>query len=176
MGRHTPGLEVRTHAQRRDERHVALRQRTDRGVVEVVVVIVRDHDRVEGRQGTDRDGHRLKPLRARPLRWGGARTPHGICQYAQSVDLDQYRRMSEPGRAQSAARLPGPASRRIHRRQGRFRHAPITGEQELADGRHRHVRLQQSWERGMHVAKGAAVPERRRLHALPSQPVRLTAK
>ena len=161
LGRHAPGLEVRAHAERGDEGHVALRQRADRRVVEVVVVIVRDHHRVERRQRADRDRHRLEALRAGPLRGRGALAPHRVGQHAQPVDLDQHRGMAEPGGAQAAARLLRPAGRGSIDGSGAVRHAPIAAEQEIADGRHRDVRAQQSRQHRMHVAERAVMPQRR---------------
>ena len=111
LGRHAPALEVRADAERRDERHVGLGERADGRVVEVVVVIVRDDHQVERRQRLERHRHRLEALRAGEPQRRGARSPHRIGQHAHAVDLDQHRRVSEPGGAQAAGGRLAPSAR-----------------------------------------------------------------
>ena len=48
-GRHAPGLEMRAHAERRDEGRIPLCECLDRPVIEVVEMIVRHEHRIEGR-------------------------------------------------------------------------------------------------------------------------------
>ena len=63
--RHAEGLQMRAHAQRGDEGHAGLRQLAHRRVVEVVVVVVGDHHRVELRQCVERDRRLVERERCR---------------------------------------------------------------------------------------------------------------
>ena len=88
-----------------------LRQLADRRVVEVVVVVVRDDHHVERRQRAQAHRHGLEALRARRTATASARSPHRIGEHAQAVDLDQHRRVAEPGGAQPACRALAPRPR-----------------------------------------------------------------
>src|SRR5260370_39811615 len=61
-----PPFEVRSHPERRDESGVAVLERDDRRIVEMVVVIVGEHHGVEGRQVAERAwrGEPSPPARA----------------------------------------------------------------------------------------------------------------
>ena len=82
-----------------------------RRVVEVVVVVVRDHHRVERRQRLDRHRHGLEALRPAKRHRRGALAPHRIGEHAHAVDLEQHRRVAEPGGAQAALGARRQASR-----------------------------------------------------------------
>jgi hypothetical protein len=87
--RHAPVFEVRTDAERDHEGGVPILHGDDGRAVEVIVVIVRDHHRIDGRQITERDE---RPV---PAPWPGkahgtdALAPHRIDQDAVPVDFDQ---------------------------------------------------------------------------------------
>ena len=83
------------------------------------------------------DGNGLEALRAEEARGRRARTPDRIGEHAPAIDLDEHRRMPEPGGAQAAAGRSCPGVERIQRRQRRRRHAPIAAADEVADRRHR---------------------------------------
>jgi hypothetical protein len=93
-------LEVRSHAERRDERGATLRELDHRGLAQVVVVIVRDQHRVERRQLRHRHGRRMKSLGPRKRHRPETIAEHGIRDHALAVDLEQHRRVSEPRDAQ----------------------------------------------------------------------------
>src|SRR5258706_15535992 len=59
---HAPGFEVRADAERRDERHIGLREHADRGIVEMIVVVVRHDDDIDRRHRAKRDGYWLEAL------------------------------------------------------------------------------------------------------------------
>src|SRR4030088_1613055 len=72
FGLYTPIFQVRTDTEWRDERHARLGERTNGWVVEMIVVIVRDHHDVDRRHLAKRYGHRLKTFRSDER--GGRRT------------------------------------------------------------------------------------------------------
>ena len=49
-------------AERSDERHIRLRQRADGRVIQVIVVVVRDHHGIDRGQVAQTDRHRLEAL------------------------------------------------------------------------------------------------------------------
>ena len=174
--RDAPGLEMRADAKRSHERHVERRQLADRRIVEVIVVVVRDDHEIERWQRVQRDRHGLEALRAREPRRRGAQPPDRIGEHAQAVDLDQHRRMTEPGGAQTAAGFSAPGFERIHRRQRCLRHAALAAAEKLGDGRHRHLRIAQPRQDRVQVAKALARPARRRLDALEPSALRFCAE
>ena len=102
LGPHAPGFEMRADAERRHERHSRFGECADGRVVEMIVVIVRYDDDVDGRHsrsGTGTGWKRLGPKKPRRRRAG---SPHRIGEHAKAVDFDQQRRVAEPGGAQSA--------------------------------------------------------------------------
>src|SRR4029077_12179225 len=60
---HAPRLQVRADAEGGDERYVAPTQRAYGGIVEVIVVVVRDDHEIQRRQRVHGHGNRLKALR-----------------------------------------------------------------------------------------------------------------
>ena len=92
-----PITQVRTDTERNDERGpLAASQRDDGVDVEVVVMVVADDDRVQGRQRFQRHRRRMHPRRADDVRGRAAFTPHRVGQNAVAVDLQQRRRVAEP--------------------------------------------------------------------------------
>ena len=169
LRRHAPGLQVRSHAQRGDEGHALARQLADGRVVEVVVVVVRDQHQIDGRQRAQRHRHRLEALRPGQARGRGARAPHRIGEHAQAVDLDQHRRVPEPGGAQ-----PLPAGRRQPSSGFTAGSGPCgtrrPGAEKLAQRRPRCAAVAQPRQHRVDVAEGLALPQRRSPHALQAQP------
>jgi hypothetical protein len=96
---------VGTDAEWNNEARVRLRgnsqQRLDDAAVEVIVVIVRRNDRVERRQLLERQRWRMKASRSDQRGRRRTSRPHRIEKNPRAVDLDEHRRMAEPGRAQS---------------------------------------------------------------------------
>ena len=76
----------------------------DRATVEVIVVVVRDHHRVERRQLGERERRRVPGARADAGDRRRAVAPERIGEHAVAVELDQHRRVSEPGHAQPGRR------------------------------------------------------------------------
>ena len=68
MRRDAKGFQVGTDTQRRDDRHGVFAQQSHGRVVEMIVVIVREHDRVERRQLPQLDRNRLKAFRPEEAR------------------------------------------------------------------------------------------------------------
>ena len=111
LGRHTPGLQVRAHAERGHEGHGAVAgQRADGGVVQVVVVVVRDHHHVHLGHFAQAQRHRLETFGAEQAKRRSARAPDRVGQHLVAVHLQQHGGVAEPGGAQ--ARVGGSAARR----------------------------------------------------------------
>ena len=72
-------------------------QGPDGGQVEVVVVVVRDHDRVDLRELLDRAGHRVQPHGAEGRARRHPLAPDGVEQHPAAVDLEQRAGVPEPG-------------------------------------------------------------------------------
>ena len=88
------------HAERHEKarRTARLRgQREDGRAVEVVVMVVRDQHDVDVRQVAKRDGQRDAPLWPCERHRRCARRELRIGQHVEARDLDQQRRMPEPG-------------------------------------------------------------------------------
>ncbi len=101
LARHSPLLQVRADAQRHEERRrLDAGERAHRRQVEMVVVVVRDHDRVHLGQRAEAGRDRVQPLGPDELRRRDPLAPHRIEQHAASLDLDQRRRVTEPHDAQ----------------------------------------------------------------------------
>jgi hypothetical protein len=175
--RHAEGFEVRADAERGDEGHVAVPgQRADGRIVEVVVVVVRDDDEVDGRQRVQAHRHGLKALRPGHPRRRGARAPHRIGEHAQAVDLDEHGGVAEPRGAQPRVRRLAPDVGRVEGRQRRARHAPPVAAQEIAHARPRRACVAQPGQHGVHVAERIALPERGGLHAFEAQAFGLSSQ
>src|SRR5258706_16480619 len=82
-----PPFEVRSHPERSDEDEVAVLEGDDRRIVEVIVMVVREQDCVEGRQVAE------SKQRREPALWSGETgrphplAPHGIGEEAMPIDL-----------------------------------------------------------------------------------------
>ncbi len=88
----------------------------DGRVVEVVVVIVEITTRSSGGNRDSATGTGWKPS-APPAARASSVTPHRVGEYAPPVDLDQRRRMPQPGDPQAAGCAACPGLKRAHRRQ-----------------------------------------------------------
>ncbi|MDT4856828.1 hypothetical protein FQZ97_912310 [compost metagenome] len=166
LGRHAPGLQVGAHAQRRDEGHGAVfRQGVDGGVVEVVVVVVRDHDHIDLGHLAQPQGHGLEALGAEQAKRRGACAPDRVGEHAVAVHLQQHGGVAEPGGAQAAGAGASPGLARVHRRQRRTGHAAVAVGQKLAQRGPGCRRVAQAGRDGVHVAKAKARPAWRCHHA-----------
>ena len=95
-------------AQRRDNlRAIPLPEAREGLQIEVIIMVVRDHHRVDPGQRIERDARGVVPLRPGEPKGTRAPRPDGVGQDIQSADLDEKRRMADERHAQ---RL------RIHRR------------------------------------------------------------
>src|SRR5580704_5335858 len=101
-----PPFEVGPDPERADERRDSVLESDDRGVVEVVVVVVGDEDRIEGRQVTDGEQRRKETLGAGEVDGPDPFAPHRVGEEVMPVDLEQYRRMAEPRDADSRGGRP----------------------------------------------------------------------
>ena len=177
LGRNAPALQVRADAERGDKGHAGARQHLDGRVVQVVVVVVRDHHRVHLGHVAQRHRRWLKALGADQRAGRGARAPHRIGQHAVAVDLQQHAGMAEPAGAHAAGGRAQPVGARIGHRQGRAGHAPAVGRpQHLAHRRHRRCRVAQPGRDGMQVAKAVAAPPRRAAHAFKALALRASTE
>ena len=141
---------------------VPVLHRDDGRVVEVVVVIVRDDHRVDRRQLGERDAAARTSAAGRPSRQRrGALAPDRIGEHAVAVDLDQHRRVAEPGDAQAGR------GRRREARAGRS--APrAAAARGLASGLAWNIAViapQMSFDSGCGFSKWPSLPLRRALHA-----------
>ena len=159
-GRHSPALQVGTHTQRGDDRHLQQRQRADGGVVEVVVVVMRDDHHIHSRQRLQGHWHRLKPLGAGQPRRGCTRAPHRVGQHPQAVDFQQHGGVAQPGGAQASLRRLAPGVQRVDHRQRATGHTPLTSTQKIHDRRHGHRRIAQAGLDRMQVAEAVTGPAR----------------
>ncbi len=167
-------LQVRTDPERREERHLPLGQLQDRRIVQVVIVIVRHDHGVDLGQLRDRHRHGLKALRARKRHGRRALAPHGIGQHTGAVDLQQHRRMPEPGGAQARLRRVLPSLQWTLGRQGRARRPPLPSAQELGN-RGRGRALLQPLRHPRRIDERAVDIARRCLHALEAQTSRVSS-
>ena len=88
-----PGLEPERH---HEERVVRRGQPRDRPGIEVVVVIVGDHDDVDLRQVLEGEPRGTEPARARPGQRAGPLAPVGVGQDREPVELDDERGVPDP--------------------------------------------------------------------------------
>ena len=101
-----PVSKMRRDAQRRDENRGRRRQGLDRGLIEVVVVIVRDEDHVDLTERLQRDRRTIETTRPRPGERAHPRAPDRIRQHPETIELDQYGRVPHPGDARRIGRPP----------------------------------------------------------------------
>src|SRR5678816_4941452 len=93
-----------------------LGERKNRRAIEVIVVIVRQDDGVERRQRLEWGRRRVKALRTSESHGRDAIAPHGVRQNAYTVDLDDERRVPEPGDAEAGRRTRTPPVSYTHLR------------------------------------------------------------
>ena len=98
--RDAPLLQVRADAERDEEARAALGERLDRLHVEVIVVVVRDQDRVDARQLVQGDRRLEEAARTDQGRRRHTLAPNRIRQDARSVDLEEDRGVADPRRSQ----------------------------------------------------------------------------
>ncbi len=163
--RDAPGFQVGADAERGDEGDVRFRQRADGRVVQVIVVVVRDHHRIDGGQLAQADRHRLEALRAEQGERRGSLAPDRIGQHAPAVDLQQHGGMAQPGGAQPAGWRFQPCAARVLGRQWRRRGAIGISADEVAQGGLRCGRIAQTGQHRMDIAQPLAVPQRQVVQA-----------
>ena len=119
-----------------DERNALLRdaheQCPDRRHVEMIVVIVREHDRVELRHVVQRHRRRMKALWARTRCDGETRCEYRVDEDAMAVDLDQCARVAEPRDAEPTRRRCCEIGRRARDDRERCRRNSLFLPPELA--------------------------------------------
>ena len=128
-----PGLDAERHDEEWIERPG---QAAHGGLVEMVVVIVRDQDEVDGRQVVERDAGRRVAVHADESAEGAAALgPGRIGEERHAVELDQHGGVADPGhgRCVRAVAQGGPdrafraaAPRRVARRRARWRPPPAS--------------------------------------------------
>ena len=156
--RDAPGGQLLPHPQRDEEHRSAPCELADAGLVEMIVMVVRnDHciDRI-GQRG-QRPGGRLEP-RGGKRHGRGALRENRVDQHAVPVEFEEDRRMAEPGKADRLARL-GPR-RCIQRVFGqRFIGAAVAGrKQEIGEDRAEGIALARF---GLRLSNRIAKPLRR---------------
>jgi hypothetical protein len=164
-----------TDAERGHDRNLQLRELDHGRKIEMVVVIVRQDDRVQRREPSDRDGNRLEPLWPRERNRGGPLAPDGIGQDGNTVDFEEHGRVPEPGGAKPRLGWSPPRLQRVHGGQGRGWSSPLPAEEILAH-RARRGPLSEAWPDAGGVAKCAVYETRRRLDAFEASPVRPTSE
>src|SRR5258706_11201505 len=173
---HAPRFEMCANAERGHEGNIGLRERADGRIVDMVLMVVRDDHNVHGRHLSQCHGHRLEALGSGERQGRCARAPHRVGEDANALDLDEDRRVPEPGRAQSALRFPPPRFERIQSGQRPCRNAPLSSAHELRHRRHRRVGIAQARHDRMQVAKSLARPTRRILDPFEPRALRLGAE
>ena len=89
-----PGLEAQRH---HEERIVRRGQPLHGGEVQMVVVVVRDHDHVHPRQLLEGQSRRHQPKRPRPGQRTGPLAPAGVGEDGQPVHAQYHRGVADPG-------------------------------------------------------------------------------
>ena len=95
VGGHAPFTQPRTDAERHEVAAHAVLQRRDRRHVEVVVVVVRQHHALDGRQFFQRKRRCVKAFRPEPREGRGARPEHRVDQPELAAQLEQVRRVAQ---------------------------------------------------------------------------------
>ncbi len=112
-----PVLQVRADAEGHGEQGVRAGQLLDRGQVQVVVVVVGDHDGVDRAERGQRQGRGVQPLGSGEGERRAALTPHGVEQDPVTVDLREHSGVAHPGQAQPRGGRAGDVGEggRVHR-------------------------------------------------------------
>ena len=167
--RHAVPREVRTDAERGDDRHLLLCERFDRAAAEVIVVIVREHDGIERRQLVDRRRHRMKALRPGEAHRRDALAEDGIGEHALSVELEQHRAVPEPRHAEAGVRAAKPVCvRTLDGKRTRWVPHRVS-EEVLAEQRQRAAPERRADPRG--IPEDSVDELRRGVHALAAHAV-----
>ncbi len=124
LGRDAPVLEMGADAERHDIQRRALAERLHGAMVEVVVVVVRDHDGIDGGQLVDGERCLVKARRPSPGEGGWSLAQHRVHEHPMAVDLDQERRVTEPGDAQATRWTDIEVARHAFYRQGAGNRGP----------------------------------------------------
>ena len=90
VSRNTPGNQAVAHAQRGDEHLGPGRQRHDRRMIEVVVMVVRQDDALKRRQVLHADRRLVETLGTGPLHRRGAFREHRVGEPEAAVKLEQH--------------------------------------------------------------------------------------
>lgn len=164
-------FEVRADAERGDEGDVEPGELADGHGVEVIVVVVRHHHRVERRERSD--GHRdgLEALRPREGERRHALAPHRVGEHTATVDLDEHGGVPEPRGAQARLGRGLPVRERVARGERPRGLAPLAAAEVLAEGGGDGSLFEAGGD-GVGVAEGAVDVARRREDALAAQALR----
>ena len=101
LARHPPGAQVCVDPERHDvARAVGGFEKGDRGLVEVVVVVVRDQYGVDRREVLDLSRHGMEPPRTGEADGRGPVTEDGVKQEPNAVDLENRGRVAVPGHSE----------------------------------------------------------------------------
>lgn len=100
-GRDAPAFQMRTHAERHHEHCIPIRHGSNRRPIEMVIVVMGNHDDVDPRQLAQPNGRGIPPLGPDPTQRRRSLAPQGIGQHRHAIDLDQHGRVPEPGHTQS---------------------------------------------------------------------------
>ena len=115
--RHTPPGQVGADAERHQERcRPGPQQCPYGGQVQVVVVVVRDEDRVDRGQLVQRHRGRMQAVRPHQPGRRAPVAPHRIDQHPTALDLDQHRGVAVPDDAQLVGGAPRPGPSVVGRR------------------------------------------------------------
>ena len=155
-----PCLEVGADTQRGHERYLALRERADRGVVEMVVVVVGDDDKVTGgmaRSATGTGWNRLGPASRR----GEARGPHtgSVSTRTPSISMTTVEWPSQVTRRPLSGRRRH-AVQRIECGQRPCGDAPFLAAEKIRPRGHGSSRVAQARQDRMPVAETLPRPAR----------------
>jgi len=140
----------------------------------MIVMIVRDDDGIERRQGVDGHRHRMEALGAHEGKRRCAQAPNRIGEHAAAVDFQQHGGMPQPRSAQARLHPLRPGGARIEQWQSMRRHAVLAAEHEIDQARSilRLVRR----ARRIRIDKTAACILPGSEHALEPQPLESLAR
>ena len=114
-GVHTPGDQLVADAERCNEARGLASQLHYRGMVEMVIVVVREDHAGDGRQFVDADRRCVEARRAHPLHRRGALGEHRIGQPVLAAQLQQDRGVPQPEQTAVRRSVEGSAVQRLHR-------------------------------------------------------------